>query len=633
MVVVVRHQTKNREGTPAAAGTRGSRLHFLTGADFDELASGEGGVRACEALRKAQLSKFLLLLWNLVGVVRERFSGMPVEECVEESFSLINKLRRESSDVVTQVLLFPAVGAWLVHCLRRVRGVLPGFGPIEDDLGHLGGIATAAAFRACREFDLPLRVRHGAVMFPTLGLADVGGGSAWARAHGTGDDPCCVTIELPGRSLGVLLGSQTPTPCWLPTRRLVSSAGADEFEVTLEDTDPFRSCDILPVASRVDERMATHWQKMLDATWEALVRSHPHRAEVIGPGVSALIPLREHREGAISSATSADAPGGIALTAHADPVDLALTLVHEFQHLKLVALLDLIPLYRASPAAVYYAPWRADPRPFGGLLQGAYAFLGVAGFWFERWAKEHGGRALAASFEFAWCRQAVSDVLTRLLDADVLTDLGVRFVLQMAARVEGWRDAPIPGEAAMHAQDMAADTWAQWRLRNLRPDPVRIARWADAWLAGRSCPCPEAPATEILSGGLVSARHARFRLVHLRLGDPKRFQRILRSPADARAYNATPADAHYVGGDLDRAAELFRSELAHRPSQVTSFAGLALVRRRSQTPTSRLYVECPEALYALSDRLRALSGSGLAPDPDELAEWIAAARPPGDEPI
>jgi hypothetical protein len=32
----------------------------------------------------------------------------------------------------------------------------------------------------------------------------------------------------------------------------------------------------------------------------------------------------------------------------------------------------------------YYVPWRDDPRPISGLLQGAYAYLGVTGFWRTR---------------------------------------------------------------------------------------------------------------------------------------------------------------------------------------------------------------------------------------------------------
>jgi HEXXH motif-containing protein len=54
------------------------------------------------------------------------------------------------------------------------------------------------------------------------------------------------------------------------------------------------------------------------------------------------------------------------------------TLVHEFQHSELSVVPDLTRLYDAGPDEFYYAPWRNDPRPFGGLLQGVYAFIGVA---------------------------------------------------------------------------------------------------------------------------------------------------------------------------------------------------------------------------------------------------------------
>lgn len=32
----------------------------------------------------------------------------------------------------------------------------------------------------------------------------------------------------------------------------------------------------------------------------------------------------------------------------------------------------------------FYAPWRDDARPVSGLLQGAYAYLGLSRFWRQR---------------------------------------------------------------------------------------------------------------------------------------------------------------------------------------------------------------------------------------------------------
>ena len=45
------------------------------------------------------------------------------------------------------------------------------------------------------------------------------------------------------------------------------------------------------------------------------------------------------------------------------PSDLAVALVHEFQHSKLAALHRLVPLYDRTDPARYFAPWRPDPRP------------------------------------------------------------------------------------------------------------------------------------------------------------------------------------------------------------------------------------------------------------------------------
>ena len=53
-----------------------------------------------------------------------------------------------------------------------------------------------------------------------------------------------------------------------------------------------------------------------------------------------------------------------------------MTLVHEFQHSKLSAMLDLVPLTDPDDHGRYFAPWRVDPRPLAGLLQGVYAFVG-----------------------------------------------------------------------------------------------------------------------------------------------------------------------------------------------------------------------------------------------------------------
>jgi HEXXH motif-containing protein len=67
-----------------------------------------------------------------------------------------------------------------------------------------------------------------------------------------------------------------------------------------------------------------------------------------------------------------------------DPATPAVSLVHEFQHIKLGALMHLISLVTGDDGTPYYAPWRDDPSPLGGFLQGVCAFFGIAEFWRRR---------------------------------------------------------------------------------------------------------------------------------------------------------------------------------------------------------------------------------------------------------
>jgi len=53
-----------------------------------------------------------------------------------------------------------------------------------------------------------------------------------------------------------------------------------------------------------------------------------------------------------------------------DPAQMAETLVHEFHHIKLGGLTHLVRLTDDDQTASHYAPWRDDPRPLGGFLQG-----------------------------------------------------------------------------------------------------------------------------------------------------------------------------------------------------------------------------------------------------------------------
>ena len=107
----------------------------------------------------------------------------------------------------------------------------------------------------------------------------------------------------------------------------------------------------------------------------------------------------------------------MAMSEPPDPDTCASTLTHEVQHLKLCAVLDIVRLTRPDDGSRYYAPWRTDPRPIAGLLQGAYAYLGVTEFWRRQRQLATGAAELRADGEFALWRAGTARVIDTLLSS------------------------------------------------------------------------------------------------------------------------------------------------------------------------------------------------------------------------
>ena len=179
--------------------------------------------------------------------------------------------------------------------------------------------------------------------------------------------------------------------------------------------------------------------------------------------VRVLTPLCPPQGGQVS-ATSRDTFGAILLSRPVDATGLAVTMAHEIQHAKLSALLDLLPMTTGSAESRFYAPWRDDPRPASGLLQGAYAFLGVAGFWLRQSRLPHGEEALA---EFArWLSAVRHSRRYTLLTSGELTEAGRAFVSGIDRTLRRWEAEPVPAEALAAARDANEEHRERWRQRN-----------------------------------------------------------------------------------------------------------------------------------------------------------------------
>jgi HEXXH motif-containing protein len=234
-----------------------------------------------------------------------------------------------------------------------------------------------------------------------------------------------------------------------------------------DDVDPFR----LPQAACSDGRTdLAPWRELLQRAWTLLVRSHPATAEEIASLITTLTPMVADI-GRQASATLMCAFGAIGLSAPHDDQFLAMTLAHETQHAKLGALMDAVPMTRPDDRRMFYTPWRDDPRPISGMLQGAYAFLGVTGFWRTQRVDEVGRRSMYAHTEFARWRDGAALVTRTLLTSSGLTGPGRLFADEMMRTLEAWHQDAVPPEAAERASAAARKHLAEWRRRNGEPPP------------------------------------------------------------------------------------------------------------------------------------------------------------------
>jgi uncharacterized protein len=384
------------------------------------LASGGGGREAVKELAAAELSKHLLLM---AGVLKAAPDGEQ-RRLAQTGFDVLSQAWHLDRTAAETVIRFPAVGTWALHAIR-----------IAQPSGMLS-VAAAAAIRAGLETDIEIPVRDDQVMLPSLGMARVSG--PVARVHTAEGRATVGAVEVPE-------DPYQDTSGWRGLRRV--RAGA--FDVLIDDLDPFRLPGLQDLAQSVPTRS---WETALRDAWQLLESHHQEAAAEVAAGISVIVPRRSPRSGLVST-SSPQSFGAIGLSLPPDPVTGAETLVHETQHLKLGALQHIVTLILPEDGQRFYAPWRDDPRPLGGLLQGTYAHLSVTGFWRRQRRFPSGTRN--ADAEYARWREATALGIEAIRSSGRLTAEGAAFVDGMADTIDAWRQEPIPVGAEAKAREAA----------------------------------------------------------------------------------------------------------------------------------------------------------------------------------
>ncbi|WP_239115656.1 FxsB family cyclophane-forming radical SAM/SPASM peptide maturase [Planotetraspora kaengkrachanensis] len=450
----IRHRRSRRPGS-VERSTMKPNEHRISAATFSALATGVGGRDAVSQLRAAQHSKHVLLVR---GVMEEaRVHAHPDAAGARRAYDLLATIQRHHPGIVERVLRHPSVGAWARQAIIALRS-----GERSAAPGQLAAVAASAAILSGTACDIDVPATEGIVTLPSLGQAVlppmVETATVQCHTHGAeiAGGHAIVTIPADPRTDG---------PGWTGLRDLSAEAGAYALHVVVDDLDPYRMPGVANLRERLPADEVGDWQTMLGEAWNILVRHHPQVAEDVSGAINVFTPLVAPAQGQ-TSASSRETFGCIALSIPPDPVTMAVTLAHETQHAKLSALLDLVPLTRPDDGSRYYAPWREDPRPVPGLLQGAYAYLGVTDFWRRQRLVESGDAATNAAAEFHQWRAAALMVTRTLLGSGRLTEPGEHFATTMAQRLDAWADEPVSPRAQSLSRERAERHLTRWRERN-----------------------------------------------------------------------------------------------------------------------------------------------------------------------
>jgi HEXXH motif-containing protein len=422
---------------------------------FLAVASGGGGLAAAQELAAAERSKTMLMLRYLVVLVEE--TGHQHAAAIRAAYQTLSRIHRLAPHAVEALLRQPAVGAWATETVRGLSG------PSTDGAspGRLVVLTAAAAIRARYPYQARVPLADGVLVIPSLGhavLDDVADGEeAVINVTEDGAEVCAASSRV------VIPNSLENTFKWRSLPVLTATADGVRFQAIVDDVDPYRFAHHPLSGGQLTASDLRSWHVVVSKAWQILVQHHRSVADELRTMIVALTPLERQNRLIGRSATAPDSFGCVALSEPTSALPLAITLVHELQHSKLAALLDLVDLVRPDSGARFYAPWRDDPRPAYALLHGAYAYLGVATFCRQQRHLSSADEAVSVHRDYVRWRDAVSDSTCVLLASGELTGLGRQFTESMLAAVDGWHGDCVPAVAQRLARVSAESHRSRWR--------------------------------------------------------------------------------------------------------------------------------------------------------------------------
>jgi HEXXH motif-containing protein len=563
-------------------------------------------------LREAQHSKHAMLLHAVAEAAGSTSPATPEIAAFKAGCEVLAEIQATDGAAAAWLFGLPHLGGWAHDCLIHLEQ------GSEPDFAYLACAVAAAAIRAGVPFELDVPVRDGGTLLPGLGVLLATGQVTWVRLRSDGER---LTVgchrAMATHDLRPDDGSGRHVPHWRGTPMIHVLADGLAWDVLLETNDPYLDRYALPMAAVLSPDELGRWRERVQAAWEVLVRHHRETAEPIADGIAVIVPLTPKAETDLVSGTSPAAFGAVATSWPPDPVTMAETLVHEFQHVKLCGLMDMVPLTEPGGEKVY-APWRQDPRPASGLLQGIYAHLGIVRFW---WAQQHAETdpddIFRAQVQYARWQPAIDRAVRTLRETGCLTPAGVRAADILHAHQQSLALELVPADARELAREVALDHWLTWQIRHVAFDPAEVANLAAAYRRGEPRPETMQLRTWIQENVRKTDSALRTRLLNMRYLAPARYRALC---AGENLQIGEP-DRLLLSGATAAAVQAYRGRItASADPQPDAWIGLVLALHQlpfSSAPLQGIFATRLALIYAMHSYLRD------AADPLHLASWFA----------
>jgi HEXXH motif-containing protein len=537
---------------------------------------------------------------------------------VEAAWRALERAHEMAPDRVTALIMHPQVGSWLAYVLRRRAGGTGGVVPECVDLGQFNALALAAAAVAGQPFETRLPLREGRVMVPCFGMGWFTGCGRWgvAEARTAGGR---IWLQFADQEIAVPATSGADAEGWWGLRQLQVD-GDPSLTVWLEDLDPLRDLADPVAPVRLSDAEVARWSELLRDAW-TILSGNPELAGSLSAGVTSLVPLPTAEGWDTRSASTGDAFGAVLCSPPPDAVTLAVSLAHEFMHIKLGGLMHLVPLVEGTGEPCLYAPWRDDPRPLGGLLQGIYAFLGIASFWRSYRRDASGTEADLAEFEYVYARAQTEEALAIVRAGPGLTPYGVTFTDGIAAELASWAGDVVPSRILALSRRVADGHRAGWRIRHCRPDPDEIATLAAAWAGPGSGTISVGGSTVLPDPAMRHWSQGRLGLARRRLAAPDRYNE---ARADSWGAALSDADMALFAGDTIAATKGFVEQIAEDVEAVDAWTGLGLsLGADGEDRAGVALLGRPEVVRAVYRVVAARCDP--PPSPVDVAAWVGRA--------